>query len=54
MLEDKIKLKGIKFEISLVGFANNSFIYTDKKRLQQVILNLLSNAIKFTDRDGSV
>ena len=56
MLEDKIdkiKLKRIKFEISLVGFGNfgnKPLVYTDKKRLQQVILNLLSNAIKFTDR----
>ena len=34
MLEDKIKLKRIKFEISLVGFGNKPLIYTDKKRLQ--------------------
>lgn len=54
MLEDKIKLKRIIFEINLVGFENDLFIITDKKRLQQVVLNLLSNAIKFTNRDGSV
>ena len=54
MLEDKIKLKKIKFEISIIGFDSGNRIYTDKKRLQQVLLNLLSNAIKFTDREGSV
>lgn len=33
MLEDKIKLKKIKFEISIIGFDGGNYIYTDKKRL---------------------
>ena len=33
ILEDKIKLKNIKFEIRLVGFSNRPIIYTDRKRL---------------------
>ena len=34
MLEDKIKMKNIKFEIRIIGFINGNLIYTDKKRLQ--------------------
>ena len=41
-------------EIQVIGFSGSNFIYTDKKRMQQVLLNLLSNAIKFTDRGGSI
>ena len=36
------------------GFSRSHNIYTDKKRLQQVILNLQSNAIKFTKDKGIV
>jgi CheY-like chemotaxis protein len=43
--------KGLGFACDLrPGLPN--YIYTDSKRLEQVLKNLLSNAIKFTERGG--
>src|SRR5690606_7746166 len=44
--------KGLDFEIQLSDNLPNS-IYTDSKRLQQILKNLLSNAFKFTE-EGKV
>tara|TARA_R110001583_G_scaffold32107_1_gene109722 strand:+ start:55635 stop:59072 length:3438 start_codon:yes stop_codon:yes gene_type:complete len=41
--------KGIAFEFQPIS-AIPSYVYTDEKRLRQVLINLLSNAIKFTHR----
>jgi signal transduction histidine kinase/CheY-like chemotaxis protein len=41
--------KGVEFDIEMVGGTPKA-IYTDAKRLQQVIKNLLSNAFKFTQQ----
>ena len=41
--------KGLQFEIEIDESLPKT-IYTDPKRLQQVLRNLLSNALKFTDR----
>jgi HAMP domain-containing protein/signal transduction histidine kinase/CheY-like chemotaxis protein len=41
--------KGVEFDIEVIGGTPKA-IYTDAKRLQQVIKNLLSNAFKFTQQ----
>ncbi|MCX8999890.1 ATP-binding protein [Rhizobiaceae bacterium BDR2-2] len=52
MLAIQAQAKGIGFEFH-AGPAMPEFVYTDDKRLRQVLINLLSNAIKFT-HEGSV
>jgi signal transduction histidine kinase/CheY-like chemotaxis protein/purine-cytosine permease-like protein len=41
--------KGIEFRHERPSYLP-AFVYTDQKRLRQILINLLSNAIKFTDR----
>lgn len=41
--------KGIEFRFDRPAYLP-TFVYTDQKRLRQILINLLSNAIKFTDR----
>jgi nitrogen-specific signal transduction histidine kinase/ActR/RegA family two-component response regulator len=43
--------KGIFFKDERQGNLP-AFIYTDEKRLRQILINLLSNAVKYTERGG--
>jgi signal transduction histidine kinase/CheY-like chemotaxis protein/HAMP domain-containing protein len=43
--------KGLDFAVNIASSVPQT-IYTDPRRLQQVLKNLLSNAFKFTDRGG--
>ncbi|MDJ1174212.1 ATP-binding protein [Roseofilum capinflatum] len=52
MLEFKAKKKGLDLNMNIPGNVPQ-YLYTDEKKLRQILLNLLSNAIKFTDK-GSV
>ena len=51
-LEDMFRLqaqnKGIEFRCERAAHLP-TFVYTDQKRLRQILINLLSNAVKYTD-----
>jgi signal transduction histidine kinase/DNA-binding response OmpR family regulator len=46
--------KELSFIVDIEQSLENTLLYTDSQRLQQVITNLLSNAIKFTEKGGKV
>ncbi|MBA4784058.1 MAG: response regulator [Rhizobiales bacterium] len=52
MFRLQAKKKGIRFDFETSSALPN-YVFTDEKRLRQVLINLLSNAIKFT-REGRV
>lgn len=52
LFEQKVKEKGLKFEVELDGNLPTT-ILLDEIRIRQIILNLVGNAIKFT-HNGSV
>lgn len=52
---DQAESKQIQIQVFFNFFnEQNTFIRSDMRRLQQVLLNLLSNAIKFTNRHGNI
>lgn len=51
----KAEACGVNLYLKMNKFDRQDYnIYSDSRRIQQIILNLLSNAIKFTLNGGSV
>jgi signal transduction histidine kinase/CheY-like chemotaxis protein len=53
MLAFKASSKGIELKIERDSNLTQ-YVYTDDKKLRQILINLLGNAIKFTDRGGVI
>jgi len=49
LFREKLDQKGIEFKLK-VNHPNVSDIYTDHKRVSQILVNLLSNAVRFTTK----
>jgi predicted ATPase/signal transduction histidine kinase/CheY-like chemotaxis protein/tRNA A-37 threonylcarbamoyl transferase component Bud32 len=49
-IEEKIKKKGLAFDIRIDEFFKESMIEIDELHLKQILLNLLDNAYKYTEK----
>ncbi|WP_458742949.1 sensor histidine kinase [Candidatus Nitrosocosmicus sp. T] len=50
----KSKNKGIKMDFINKSLGEPCWIYSDRLRLNQILVNILDNAVKFTKRDDSI
>ena len=50
----KIREKGIKINFINNSLGENCWVYSDKLRLNQILINLVDNAIKFSKKDDII